>query len=207
MKSGADVTRPGEVWDRYFPPTVRNIRRRDYLATATLPRPRDLIFLVKASLEFAVNRGHGRIEETDLLSAQLEYSRFALNSVLAEATPRIPEVDDLLLEFASGREIVDGEDIKVARRRAGISEIRIAEIIDLLIELTFLGPETSFGRFDFINDEDSLMKTRVMARKLSEEAVHPTRYRINPAFHAFLEITPQGARASGQLEMELHGEL
>ena len=206
VKSGADVTRPEEVWDSYFPPSVRSIRTRDYLTTATLPRPRDLIFLVKASLEFAVNRGHGRIEETDLLSAQLEYSRFALNSVLAEATPRIPEIDDLLLEFASGREVVDGEDIKVAMRRAGISEVRIVEVIDLLVELTFLGPETSFGRFDFINDEDSLSKTRVMARKLSEESGLPARYRINPAFHAFLEITPERALTPGQLQMNLPGQ-
>jgi len=203
VKSGADVTRPEQVWDRYFPPAVRNIPTRDYLASAVLPRPRDLIFLVKASLEYAVNRGHGRIEEADILSAQPQYSSFALNSVLAEATPRIPEIDDLLLEFAGGPEIVDGEHIKIAMRRAGISEIRIAEIVDLLTELTFLGPETSPGHFEYINDEDSLMKTRVMARNLSEEAGLPTRYRVNPAFHAFLEISPQRAVAPGQLQMDL----
>ena len=206
MKSGADVSRPDEIWGRYFPPAVRDVPIRDYLTAATLPRPRDLIFLVKAALEFAVNRGHGRIDESDLLSAQLEYSRFALNSLVAEGAPRIPEIDDLLLEFARAREVVDGEDIKVAMRRAGISEIRLAEIVDLLTELTFLGPETSPDRFDFINDEDSLMKTRVMARNFSEEVGRPTHYRVNPPFHAFLEITPQRSLAPGQLLMELPGE-
>ena len=206
VKSGADVSKPDEIWGRYFPPAVRDVPIRDYLTSATLPRPRDLIFLVKAALEFAVNRGHGCIDESDLLSAQLEYSRFALNSLVAEGAPRIPEIDDLLLEFARAREIVEGEHIKVAMRRAGISEIRLAEIVDLLTELTFLGPETSPGRFDFINDEDSLMKTRVMARNFSEEVGHPTRYRVNPPFHAFLEITPQRSLAPGQLQMELSDE-
>ena len=206
MKSGANVTRPDEIWGKYFPQAVWDVPIRDYLVTATLPRPRDLIFLVKASLEFAVNRGHGCIDESDLLSGQLEYSRFALNSLVAEGAPRIPEIDDLLLEFARAHEVIDGENIKVAMRRSGISEIRLAEIVDLLTELTFLGPETSSGRFDFINDEDSLMKTRVMARNFSEEVGRPTRYRINPPFHAFLEIVPHRSLAPGQLQMELQGE-
>jgi hypothetical protein len=205
VKAGADVTRPEGVWDRYFPSAIRNVPIRDYLAASVLPRPRDLIVLVKASLEFAVNRNHVRIEEEDLLSAQQQYSQFALNSVLSEAKPRIREIDDLLLEFAGGPEIVDGEHIRVAMRRAGISDIRIAEIVDLLTELTFLGPETSPGRYEFTNDEDSLMKTRVMARNLSEEAGAPTRYRVNPPFHAFLEIKPQRAFAPSQLHMELSG--
>ncbi len=207
MKSGADVSRPDEIWGRYFPPAVQNIPIQDYLVSTTLPRPRDLIFLVKAALEFAVNRGHGRIEEVDLLSAQLEYSRFALNSVVAEGAPRIPEIDDLLLEFSRASEIVNREDIRVAMRRAGISEIRLAEVVDLLTELTFLGPETAPGRFDFINDEDSLMKTMVMARNLTEESGRPSSFRVNPPFHAFLEIAPQRVLAPGQLQMQLPGEL
>ncbi len=206
MKSGADVTRPEEVWDRYFPPSVRNLPTRDYLASATLPRPRDLIFLVKTALEFAVNRGRGRITEADILSAQMQYSYFALNSVLAEATPRIPEIDDLLLEFAGRHEIVNGDEIKVAMRRADISETRLAEVVDILTEITFIGPEILPDRFEFINDEDSLMKTRVMARKLSEESGHPTRYRINPVFHEFLEIAPERVLAVGQLRMDISSE-
>lgn len=207
VKSGADVARPSDIWSRYFPASIESIPIRNYLVSATLPRPRDLIFLVKAALECAVNRGHGQIEEADLRSAQLEYSRFALNSVVAEAAPRVPEIDDLLLEFARAGEIVDREDIKVAMRRAGLNEIRFTEIVDLLTELTFLGPETSPDRFDFINDEDSLMKTRVMARNFSEEVGQQTRYRINPPFHAFLEIAPKRALAPGQLQIELSSDL
>lgn len=203
VKSGADVTRPEGVWERYFPSAVSGIPTRDYLATVVLPRPRDLIFLVKASLEFAVNRGHGRIEESDMLSAQSQYSHFALNSVLTEATPRVQEIDDLLLEFAGGAEIVDTDQIKVALRKAGISETRIGEIVDLLTELTFLGPEIATGRFEFIYDEDDLAKTRVMARNLSDQNAAPARYRVNPAFHAFLEIQPLRAFAPGQLEIDL----
>ncbi|MGD1106476.1 MAG: hypothetical protein ABR865_05485 [Terracidiphilus sp.] len=205
MKSGADVPKPEGVWSRYFPASVRDIPIRDYLAFSALPRPRDLIFLVKASLEFAVNRGHGRIEEADIVSAQQQYSHFALNSLLSEAAPRIDGFDDRLLEFAGGPEIVDVERIKIAMRRAGVGETRVAEVVDLLTELTFLGPETSPGRFDFIYDEENLMKTRVMARNLSEEAGRPARFRVNPAFHAFLEITPQRALAPGQLQIDLLG--
>lgn len=203
MKSGADVVRPEEVWNKYFPSAVRNIPTKDYLSVVVLPRPRDLIFFVKASLEFAVNRGRGRIEEADLISAQPQYSHFALNSVLSEATPRIAEMDDLLLEFAGGPEIVDEERIKVAMRRAGINEMRIGEVVELLTELTFLGPETAAGRFEFIYDEDDLTKAKVMARNLAEDTNIPTRYRVNPAFHAFLDIAPQQSAALGQGQLNL----
>jgi hypothetical protein len=39
VKSGADVVRPEDIWDRYFPPTVRGIPTRDHLDASVLPRP------------------------------------------------------------------------------------------------------------------------------------------------------------------------
>jgi hypothetical protein len=206
VKSGADVVRPEDIWDRYFPATVCGIPTRDHLAGSVLPRPRDLIYLIKAAVEFAVNRGHARIDEKDLLSAQQRYSHFALDSVLSEATPRFPEMDDLLLEFAGGPEIIDGDRIKVGMRKAGIDEHKAIETVDLLIQLTFLGPETSPGRYDFVYDEDVSMKARVMARKVAEQSGTAARYRIHPAFHSFLEISPQQSVAPGQMQIDLLGE-
>ncbi len=206
VKSGADVVRPEDIWDRYFPPMVRGISTRDHLAASVLPRPRDLIYLVKAALEFAVNRDHGRIDEKDLLSAQQQYSHFALDSVLAEATPRFPEMDDLLLEFAGGPEIVDLDRIKVGMRKAGIDEHRVDETVDLLIQLTFLGPETAPGRFVFVYDEDVSMKVHVMARNVAEQSGVAPRYNIHPAFHSFLEVLPQKTVAPGQMQIDLSSE-
>jgi hypothetical protein len=206
VKSGADVVRPEDIWDRYFPPTVRGIPTRDHLDASVLPRPRDLVYLVKAALEFAVNRDHGRIDEKDLLSAQQQYSHFALDSVLSEATPRFPEMDDLLLEFAGGPEIVDLDRIKVGMRKAGIDEHRVGETVDLLIQLTFLGPETAPGRFVFVYDEDVSMKVHVMARNVAEQSGTAPRYRIHPAFHSFLEVLPQQTVAPGQMQIDLSAE-
>ena len=206
VKSGADVVRPGDIWDRYFPATVCGIPTRDHLAGFVLPRPRDLIYLVKAAVEFAVNRGHSRIDEKDLLSAQQRYSHFALDSVLSEATPRFPEMSDLLLEFAGGPEIIDRDRIKVGMRKAGIDEHKADETVDLLIQLTFLGPETAPGRYDFVYDEDVSMKARVMARNIAEQSGTAARYRIHPAFHSFLEIFPQQSVAPGQMRIDLLGE-
>ena len=57
---------------------------KQYLIDTILPRPRDLLYLVKTALQNAINRSHGRIEEEDLLDAEVEYSHFALNSLMAE---------------------------------------------------------------------------------------------------------------------------
>jgi hypothetical protein len=102
LASGAQVAFPGEIWDRYFAPTVEGAPTREYLMQLILPRPRDLIYLVKAALQFAINRGHTRIEEKDLTSGILQYSRFALDSLLVEAAPRIRGIEDLLLNFVQG---------------------------------------------------------------------------------------------------------
>lgn len=203
IRSGADIVRPEEVWERYFPETVRNVSIRDYLAWTVLPRPRDLIVMVKAALEFAVNRGHSRIDESDLLSAEKQYSQFALNSLITEGAPRIPEIEYLFLEFAGGPAVIDCEQMTAAMRKAGISETRIDELTDLLVELTFLGPQTTAGHFEFVYDEESLTKARVMARNFAESNGGARRYQINPAFHAYLEIARDGRPSMGQLPMGL----
>lgn len=132
-----------------------------------------------------------------MISAQPQYPHFALNSLLTEATPRIADMDNLLLQFAGQSEIVNAERIRVAMRRTGIDETLASEVIDILTELTFLGPEIADSRYEFVYAEDAL------AHNLAEERGREIRYRIHPAFHAFLDIQPERSIAPGQLQMNL----
>jgi hypothetical protein len=189
VKSGADVVRPDGIWDKYFSPTFRGMPTRDYLADASLPRPRDLIYFVKTALQFAVNRGHALIEEKDLMSAEEQYSRFALDSLLVESGSRVTRLDELIYEFVGGPEIVSEQEVLHAMKTVGIPDEKLNEVIDTLCEITFLGLEVGPGRFAYLYDEDSATKVEVLARKTAVEhfsGVH--RYRINKVFHAYLEI-------------------
>jgi len=75
-KSGAIAGENETIWQRYFCTSVGGIAVQDFLIATIFPRPRDLIYLVKAALHAAVNRRHTVIEESDLITASNEYSRF-----------------------------------------------------------------------------------------------------------------------------------
>lgn len=204
VQSGADVVRPDDIWARYFPPSVRGVPLREYLADAALPRPRDLIYLVKTALQFAVNRGHTRIEERDLISAEDQYSRFALDSLLVESGTRVPRLDELVYEFVGSQEIVTEKEIRRAMQTVGIPGDRLEDVVDTLCEITFLGLEVGPGRFAYLYDEDSATKVQVMARKTAVEySSGVNRYRINKVFHAYLEIQRSENLKPGQMEMDL----
>src|SRR3989442_15518286 len=105
-KSGKGLERPEEIWVRYFAPEAKGVRTRDYMIGGILPRPRDLIYLSKATLDNAINRGHGRIEAQDVIDAEKKYSQFALESLLVESNYRISQLESLLYEFAGSNEII-----------------------------------------------------------------------------------------------------
>ena len=204
MHSGADVTSPQDVWERYFAPTIRGIPSWQYVGQRIFPRPRDLIFLVKSSLQVAVNRGHTRVEERDVLDGEKEYSRFALNSLIVEAVVKVPNVEDVLMHFVQSPEIVTEDDISAILIATSTSKIETEMVIEWLVRLTFIGFEVAPNRFEFLYDEQDLRKLIVMARKTAAETSGGVRrFRIHPAFHAFLETKPNSATTPGQMMISL----
>jgi hypothetical protein len=206
--SGADVVRPDAIWDKYFPKTVRNVPVQEYLVEAVLPRPRDLIYLVKSALQFAVNRGHARIEENDLIGAEQQYSRFALDSLLVESGTRVSKLDELIYEFVGCPEVITDTDVLHAMTTVGIPQEKLGDVVETLCEITFLGLEVGPGRFAFMYDEDSATKIQVMARKTAmDHRSGVNRYRINQVFHAYLEIKRNQSLLPGQMMINLPGSI
>jgi hypothetical protein len=191
MKSVADIEVPREVWERYFVATVRDISTWEYITHRILPRPRDLVYLIKSALQFAVNRGRTCVEEKDLIDAEKQYSRFALDALIVEAGVRVARVEDLLLHFVQSSEVVTEAEISTRLVAAEIPLSQLEGVISVFVELTFLGFEVARNRFDFLYDERDKRKFSVMARKTADETTNGVRrFRIHPAFHAFLEIRP-----------------
>ncbi len=193
MKSDVGLGSPIGIWQEFFSATIRNRPTRQYIIETVLPRPRDLLFLVKRSLQFALNRSHGRIEEEDVLSAELEYSQFALNSLLAENAGQIVDFEKLLAQFSLSNEIVSELDLLSYIERAGVSELP-SKVADFLCELAFIGVEVEHNRFEFLYDEAKTAKLNAMASRSAEQ--NPSglrRYRINFAYHRYLEIKPDAS--------------
>ena len=121
-----------------------------------------------------------------------------------ESGTRVSRLDELIYEFAGGSEILTEKDVKDAVEKARIPVESLKDVIDTLCEITFLGLEVGPGRFAYFYDEDSTTKINVLARKTAAGHYSGTyRYRINKAFHAYLEIHPSSGPSSSQMTIDL----
>jgi hypothetical protein len=179
-----------KVWQTFFAETVKGRPTKDYLTSRIIPKPRDMIYLCRAALAHAINHGHARIEESDILQAEKEYSQYAFNSLEAETSAQLEHLEDLLYEFAGANEIVTRDQINGFIAKSHILPEQEQYAIAVLCEATFLGLETDIGRFEFIYDENREEVVRVLAQKLAH-ARNLERYRINAPFHPYLEIKEQ----------------
>ncbi len=191
MVSSPGINSPDEVWSRYFCASVKGISTRSYLTKHILPRPRDLIYLSKAAIAQAVNRRHTKVEEEDIIEAQNKYSQYAVDSLVVENSIQVEALETLLYEFVGAEEIINHNDILEMIKVCEIHERKSDEVVDLLCDMAFLGRETGRGKFEFQYNEDNKVKLHVMARKTAQaRADGVERFRINQAFHPYLEITP-----------------
>lgn len=179
---------PAVMWHKYFCPQVKGIPTREYLTGRILPRPRDIVFFVKAAVSFAVNRKHDRVEEKDVLDGERQYSQYAWDSILVENGITIPQLESVLLEFVSSESIVDEQTVRETVTRAGIESSSVDSVIAHLVRLTFLGVEVSRGRFAYSDEPKEVKKYRVLADRYRRTHDGEVRYEINPAFRAYLEV-------------------
>jgi hypothetical protein len=179
----------GDIWKTYFCPTVQGIEIKDFIIQNIIPRPRDIIYVVRTALANAVNHKHIVIEEKDIVDAQNKYSQYALDSLLVENGISLENFENLIYEFTGMSEIVNENEIRVAMKKCLMPLEKEKIVFNLLCDRTFIGREVSSDDFRFqYNDEDS-KKYEIMSRKTAESRPDKLkRFKINKAFHSYLEI-------------------
>lgn len=179
---------PSTMWHKYFCSMVRGIPTRDYLVSRILPRPRDIVYIVKAAVSFAVNRKHDRVEQKDISDGEYQYSQYAWDSILVENSTMIPNLDRVLIEFVGAKSILTQSHLRQCVSSAGIEAERVDQVIDQLIALTFLGLEVGEARFAYADERKELQKNIVLAKKFASSGGSEPRYEINAPFRAYLEV-------------------
>jgi hypothetical protein len=188
VASHGSASDPAEMWHKYFCPEVRGIPTRDYLVRRILPRPRDMVYIVKAAVSFAVNRKHDRVEQKDILDGEMQYSQYAWDSILVENNTIIPGLDKVLLEFVGGPSILPESKVRQHISSAGIDAEKVDDVIVQLAGLTFLGVEVGIGRFAYADEKKELQKNMALAAKFAAANSKEYRYEINAPFRAYLEL-------------------
>jgi hypothetical protein len=100
------------------------------------------------------------------------------------------KLEKLLVQFSLSPEIVSELDLLSYIEHAQVHE-RPSDVVDFLCELAFLGMEVENNRFEFLYDEENAEKLNAMAVRNAE--LNPQglrRFRINRAYHRFLEVKP-----------------
>jgi hypothetical protein len=186
---------PADMWHKYFCSEVRGIPTHDYLLSRILPRPRDIVYIVKAAVSFAVNRKHDRVEQKDILDGEMQYSQYAWDSILVENSSMIPALDRVLLEFVGGPSVLAESIVRQRISSAGIDAERVDGVIEQLVNLTFLGVEVSSGRFSYADERKELQKNLVLSARFAAAQGAEPRYEINSPFRAYLELqeAPEGS--------------
>jgi len=161
---------------------------KEYLLSIIFPRPRDLIFVVEAAVEYAVNRRHHKVTENDMLQALSRYSEYAYQAVLVENGITVSELEAVLIELAGTADVIDEVEIRGALSQAGIQYEREEAVIEHLAKLGFLGLEIRRNEFEFVDDFGDVRHLIRMSRRVADAGGGTRRFQIHPAFHPVLQI-------------------
>jgi hypothetical protein len=181
--------RPEDPWAIYFTPRVGSTPTKDYIHMRILPRPRDLIYFVKAAISTAVSRGHTSVEEADIQSADREYSRFAVDTFLVESVGFDVNLDMVLYEFAGCDQVLGEAQVEEILASANVPPEMLSATIDRLLKDSFLGIEVNDGKFEYGFDDDDIRLKLVRNRRFIERTGAPRRFAVHAAFRPFLETT------------------
>jgi len=180
------VSSPSELWNDYFCKEVDGVPLKEFVTNLILPRPRDIIFLFKAALQEAVNRSHSSVKDEDFKSAAYSYSDYAIQSLFPENGGRIKDLESIFYEFAGEEAIITIEELERFLEKS--SSQNVNEIINILCEMTFIGQEVGENIYEYYSDKRSKKITNKLAEKFAEHKSRSKRFKINPAFHAYLGI-------------------
>lgn len=179
---------PALLWSRVFCPTVGNKPSKEYILDMILPRPRDLVYFIKAALSTAVNRGHTNVEERDILEAEKLYSQFVFEAIQIENGISLPELEKILFEFVGGSSILYKNEIFEIFSKIGINRKRHNYALHHLIALSFLSLEIKLNEFRFCTSADEIQKIKRLSERYITTEDKAQRYQIHKAFHAYLEV-------------------
>ena len=180
-------SRSHQVWTCLFPSQVRGVPIWQYIDLAILPRPRDLLYLIRQAIDEAINHGNDSITEDDFVRARSRYSEYVFQSIVAEDDPRRGRLEHVLFEFAGSSQTVSWQDLQTILSTAGVAEPDVEFYIDLLCDINFLAIEDN-REFRLVRDEADRRLKRRISRTAARRTGCPERFQIAEPFVPVLGV-------------------
>lgn len=189
---------PINPWESLFVRQVDGIETKRWIMQSIIPRPRDLISLVRGAFEQAARNGHhSLVEEQDLLRAQKQYSMFALGQMIGEYRSENPWLEDIVSSLAGQNSRITLRELEVSigqtlgRQRQACLEIDVRSIVTCLVDMGFIG--IRFSDED-IRYADTIPDGRLLCQKVRN---HPSRVplhlEVHPVYHRCLSLRRDAA--------------
>lgn len=180
---------PDTIWKDFFVDSVRGQPTKEYLTkTAVIPRPRDVIYFCKAALNNAINHNHQIIQEQDILQAEIRYSQYAFETIVAEFSAEFPLASQLIYKFSGAPQILNDDDIFGFIAAVNIPPEQSQDLIELLCDTAFLGLEIAKDNFKYLYDERDKPVIRELSAKYAEDTHDKKRYQVHRAFYSYLRM-------------------
>jgi hypothetical protein len=174
-----------EMWPHICVPLINGQDSFTYMIERTLMRPRDLLQFLRAAMHIAINRGHSRIEEDDLLQAERSYSEDLLLATTFEIANTYPDYADLLYAFDDSPSAMSVEDARDRLMFLGeVPEEQVNRVLELLIWFGFLGVASS----PQAQEKYSFDVQGNLRRLLYPLNTGDARIVIHPAFRSALQV-------------------
>jgi hypothetical protein len=90
-------------------------------------------------VDVAVNRGHDRVAEADVLQAERAFSEDAFQDLVLELRDVKPHYQDMLYAFIGTTMVLSRAEVERCLSGAGVQPDEIQEALDLLLWFGFLG--------------------------------------------------------------------
>lgn len=167
----------------------------EYLLDRSLMRPRSLLEFLYNCKTHAVNLGHSKLEDADILKGEESYSTELVNGISLEIQDVLPSAQKALFAFIECDSVIDHEELHRRMSRVLTDTADIEKFWDLLLWYGFIGilrrdlEETFIYSVGYDSN-----KLRAIIENIP---VSDRMYVINPAFHKGLEVRvgpPHGRR-------------
>lgn len=174
-----------EIWPVIFDSHIGTQDSFQYMLERTLMRPRDLLSFLRRAIEVAVNRGHDRITQDDILMAESHYSDDMLLSTAFELKDIYSFAPNFLYVFLGCSQRLSINKVRDILIEAKFTDQNWEEGLKLLVWFGFLGvedPTEGEAQFSY--------HVRYNINKLLAPAKNPNpTFIIHPAYRKALECT------------------
>jgi hypothetical protein len=167
------------IWPYFFETHINGEESFSYILERTLMRPREVLRFIRESINTAVNRGHEKVTEDDIIHAEHTYSDDLLVDITFELKDVNPDYADVPYAFIGSKAFLSGDEVKQRLTDAKVPNEKMGNAIELLLWFGFLGI--------FINADEERYSYRFQHdMKKMQGGTHQFAYCIHPGFRKAL---------------------